>query len=42
MILTIITFFQPFTLKAGMILIFSAAMILAFDFAFFFFEKRGG
>ncbi|HFI0144085.1 TPA: hypothetical protein ACGPBJ_000314 [Streptococcus suis] len=41
-IFTIITFFQPFTLTAGMILIFSAAMILAFDFAFFFFEKRGG
>ncbi|HEM3186215.1 membrane protein [Streptococcus suis] len=42
MILTIITFFQPFTLTAGMILIFSATMILAFDFAFFFFENRGG
>ena len=42
MILTIITFFYPFTLQAGMLLIFSAAMILAFDFAFFFFEKRGG
>ena len=42
MILTIITFFQPVTLTAGIILIFSAAMILAFDFAFFFFEKRGG
>ena len=42
MILTVITFFYPFTLQAGMILIFSAAMILAFDFAFFYFEKRGG
>ena len=42
MILTIITFFYPFTLQAGMLLIFSAAMILAFDFVFFYFEKRGG
>lgn len=42
MILTIITFFYPFTLKAGIILIFGAAIILTFDFAFFFFEKRGG
>ena len=42
MILTIITFFQPFTLKAGMILIFSAAIVLGFDFVFLVFEKRGG
>lgn len=42
MFLTIITFFKTFTLTTGMILIFSATMILAFDFAFFFFEKRGG
>ncbi|MGT2923621.1 DUF3796 domain-containing protein [Streptococcus caviae] len=41
MILSIVTFFFPFTLTAGMILIFGAAMILAFDIAFFLFEKRG-
>lgn len=41
MILSVITFFFPFILTAGMILIFGAAMILAFDIAFFLFEKRG-
>lgn len=42
MILSVIAFFFPFTLTAGMILIFGAVMILAFDIAFFLFEKRGG
>lgn len=41
LLLSVFTFFIPFTLQAGMILIFSAAMILVFDFAFFVFEKRG-
>ncbi len=41
MVLSVFAFFIPFTLKAGMILIFSAIMILVFDLAFFFFEKRG-
>ena len=41
MILSVITFFFPFTLTAGMVLIFGAVMILVFDIAFFLFEKRG-
>lgn len=41
MILSVITFFFPFTLTAGMVLIFGAVMILTFDIAFFLFEKRG-
>lgn len=41
MILSVITFFLPFTLTAGMVLIFGAVMILTFDIAFFLFEKRG-
>ncbi|WP_165211963.1 DUF3796 domain-containing protein [Streptococcus tangpeifui] len=41
MILSVIAFFFPFTLTAGMVLIFGAVMILAFDIAFFVFEKRG-
>ncbi|MGT2906668.1 DUF3796 domain-containing protein [Streptococcus dentiloxodontae] len=40
-ILSVITFFLPFTLTAGMVLIFGAVMILTFDIAFFLFEKRG-
>lgn len=41
LILSIITFFIPFTLTAGMVLIYAAAMIFVFDLAFFYFEKRG-
>lgn len=40
-ILSIITFFMPFTLNAGMVLIYGAAMILIFDISFWVFEKRG-
>ncbi len=42
MLLTIVTFFRPLTLNAGMVLIFGGAIIFAFDLAFFYFEKRGG
>lgn len=42
LILSMVTFMVPFTLNAGMLLIYSAGMILIFDFSFFFFEKRGG
>ncbi|AXQ79553.1 hypothetical protein DDV21_011020 [Streptococcus chenjunshii] len=41
-VLSLVTFFRPFTLTAGMVLIFSAAMIFIFDLAFYVFEKRGG
>ena len=40
-LLSIITIFISFTIKAGMLLIFSSVMILVFDFSFFLFEKRG-
>ena len=41
LILSVVTFFVPFTLTAGMILIYATAMIFTFDLAFFYFEKQG-
>lgn len=41
LVLSVVTFFVPFTLTAGMILIYAAAMIFTFDLAFFYFEKQG-
>lgn len=41
LVLSVVTFFSPFTLTAGMILIYAAAMIFTFDLTFFYFEKRG-
>ena len=41
-LLTLITFFWPFTLTTGMVLIFFGIIILLFNIAFFHFEKRGG
>ncbi|QHF55122.1 MULTISPECIES: hypothetical protein [Streptococcus] len=42
MVLSIITFFMPFSLNAGMVLIYGATMIFIFDIGFWIFEKRGG
>ncbi|HFI0435295.1 TPA: hypothetical protein ACGOY9_000219 [Streptococcus suis] len=41
LVLSVVTFFVPFTLTAGMILIYAATMIFTFDLAFFYFEKQG-
>ena len=40
-VLSIVTFFLPFTLRTGMVLIFTASMIVFFDLFFLIFEKRG-
>ncbi len=41
LIVSAVTFFIPFTLTAGMVLIYTATMIFTFDLAFFYFEKQG-